>query len=105
MPPNYRLLFLADVSRLILLPPSALAIGLQLIGLLHHDVRPRSLVSLYVVYALAIPIFWIVKAVLSRWLDRAHAWRLGVTLVESIQGKKIGNVDILQRWVLPGLSS
>ncbi|KAG9002988.1 hypothetical protein FRB93_011275 [Tulasnella sp. JGI-2019a] len=99
MPSNYRVVFLSDVARILLLPTSLVTLGFYALSWLDMSTNASRLshLELSVIYALSIPSFWICNAILDIWIVRFQAWRLGVGLIQSIKGKKIGNVDVLQR--------
>lgn len=101
MPLHYRLVFLSDVARILLLPSTVVTVLLAGLSRLDVSVGAKgfSYLHLSAIYALSIPSYWICDAIAKGWKARFQAWRLGVGLIRAIYGKKVGNTDVLQRSV------
>lgn len=89
---QYRLWFLKQLAESFLPPIAVVFLASRITAGFGAHVVPRT--SVYIV---AIPLFWVARHHYTRWRVEAKARRLGVPLPPLIQGKKLGNIDLLRR--------
>lgn len=82
---NYRVAFLVMVLRFVV-PPLALA------AIVSNYVLRRSPTLIYTV---AIPVYWTARVQYTIFRKKQAAARLGVALAPEVQGKWIGNIDLI----------
>lgn len=90
---NYRLIYLATLARVFLLPPLILSVFFRVTPQLYPNHRTLRLF----LYILSAPLAWSIRKTYELSSQASDAKRLGARQIPTVRGKWPGNIDIAKR--------
>ncbi|KAG8962385.1 hypothetical protein FRC05_005356 [Tulasnella sp. 425] len=92
---TYRIWLIKSLTRLFVPPLASVALAVRVLDRVKGvHLHPAYQVALYV---LSLPVYWTSWIQLTRWDESRRAKKHGAKLPPIIEGKKLGNIDILKR--------
>ncbi|KIO25816.1 hypothetical protein M407DRAFT_24871 [Tulasnella calospora MUT 4182] len=99
---TYRIWLIKSLARLFVPPLASVALVLRTLDRTKGaHLHPAYQVALYL---LSLPVYWTAWIQLTRWNENRRARKHGAKLPPIIEGRKLGNIDVLKRRVFMGVS-
>lgn len=95
---RYRLFLLQYIAELFVAPIAGVFAALRLLDAAGHGARVGTVIRV-VLYIISPVVLGTIRVNYNRWSNERKARRAGVPLPKLIVGKKLGNVDLLKRFV------
>ncbi|KAG8891559.1 hypothetical protein FRC01_014633, partial [Tulasnella sp. 417] len=92
---TYRIWLIKSLARLFVPPLATIALALRVLDRAKGvHLHPAYQVAIYV---LSLPVYWTSWIKFTRWDENRRAKKRGAKLPPIIEGKKLGNIDVLKR--------